>query len=94
MGSNGASATSLTCSTQLSAAVTAGYSRVVLCGSIAGWAGTLMSSTHYVANRGRIDALIRATGGAARGLRERRRAGTGGHADDARRESRSEQVPP
>jgi NAD(P)-dependent dehydrogenase (short-subunit alcohol dehydrogenase family) len=35
------------------------YGRIVLCGSIAGWAGGLMSSPHYVASKGGIHALVR-----------------------------------
>ncbi|MDR5761328.1 SDR family NAD(P)-dependent oxidoreductase [Caballeronia sp. LZ035] len=33
--------------------------RIVLCGSIAGWTGGLMSSPHYVASKGGIHALVR-----------------------------------
>lgn len=35
------------------------YGRVVLCGSIAGWTGGLMSSPHYVAAKGGVHALVR-----------------------------------
>lgn len=35
------------------------YGRIVLCGSIAGWTGGLMSSPHYVAAKGGIHALVR-----------------------------------
>ncbi|CAB3695428.1 3-oxoacyl-[acyl-carrier-protein] reductase FabG [Trinickia soli] len=35
------------------------YGRIVLCGSIAGWAGGLMSGPHYVASKGGIHALVR-----------------------------------
>jgi 3-oxoacyl-[acyl-carrier protein] reductase len=35
------------------------YGRIVLCGSIAGWAGGLMSIPHYVASKGGIHALVR-----------------------------------
>ena len=35
------------------------YGRIVLCGSIAGWTGGLMSSPHYVASKGGIHALVR-----------------------------------
>lgn len=35
------------------------YGRIVLCGSIAGWTGGLMSSPHYVAAKGGVHALVR-----------------------------------
>lgn len=35
------------------------YGRIVLCGSLAGWTGGLMSSPHYVAAKGGIHALAR-----------------------------------
>lgn len=35
------------------------YGRIVLCGSIAGWTGGLMSSPHYVASKGGVHALVR-----------------------------------
>jgi NAD(P)-dependent dehydrogenase (short-subunit alcohol dehydrogenase family) len=35
------------------------HGRIVLCGSIAGWTGGLMSSPHYVASKGGIHALVR-----------------------------------
>jgi 3-oxoacyl-[acyl-carrier protein] reductase len=35
------------------------YGRIVLCGSIAGWAGGLVSGPHYVASKGGIHALVR-----------------------------------
>lgn len=35
------------------------YGRIVLCGSLAGWAGGLMSSPHYVAAKGGVHALVR-----------------------------------
>lgn len=36
-----------------------GYGRIVLCGSIAGWAGGMRSSPHYAAAKGGVHSLVR-----------------------------------